>query len=616
MYKNRYFYEKCSNAIEQAFETEGRILIEALPALGKSTGIIKTIAKTGRQAIIFTERHDLYDQLKKECEKRGLSYKVLPSFHLHCPTAGKEAVRQYGDEWADRFSEAYKEGYSARYLHDHAHEVFGEELPCQEEGICSFESRLDTEWEGFDVLIGHYNHMFHGAYSESRDVIIDEFPGDSVLASLSSGRVKKEIHRYLTTETNLPFTTDKEILEYRLNSSLNGGEHEPEVKEWLHRWETKNFEAVGERLKNRSTRNTAYAPLLVRVALQSRQIKGGWSRTKLNDGTIIVESPVGEVDILRPLPFDENARIIALDGTPSLEMWRAVLGDGLKHIPVLDETEKCEWLGRLGLRIIQLTDTPVPVLGGRNDAKTDYALIEEVARRESKVPFVVTSKNGFNHLSSFDSDGLTWEGEHYGNLKGTNELDGHNPVLIIGSPQQSDLVIQKWAAIRAQSATRATDDAGNVLRGTDLDFGPVGNDILQGIRENEVLQAAMRFSRGIREDEIRVYVYSSAIPEWVQPEVWETSIDHWATAKGITQVVRALKHGDDWQSVRRTTKQIEAIVEELYGHDGIRYHQIMKYLHRLCDFGKIGCQREGRNYVWWNIELERLGKESIVLMKE
>jgi hypothetical protein len=424
MYKNRYFYEKCSNAIEQAFETEGRILIEALPALGKSTGIIKTIAKTGRKAIIFTERHDLYDQLKDECETWGLSYKVLPSFHLHCPTAGKKKVRQYGDEWANRFSEAYEEGYSARYLHDHAHEVFGEELPCRQEGICSFETRLDTEWEGFDVLIGHYNHMFRGAYSESRDVIIDEFPGDSVLASLSSTRVKKEVHRYLTTETNLPFSNDKEILEYRLNCSLNGGEFQSEVKEWLNRWETKNFEAVDQRLGNPTTRSTAYAPLLVRAALLSRRIKGGWSRVELNDGTIIVESPIGDVDILKPLPFDENARIITLDGTPSLEMWRAVLGDDLKHSPVLDESEKREWLGRLGLRIIQLTNTTEPSLKLRNKPKTDYALIEEIARREGKVPFVVTSKNGFKHLSPFKSDNLTWEGEHYGNLKGTNKLDG------------------------------------------------------------------------------------------------------------------------------------------------------------------------------------------------
>jgi len=614
MNANRQFYEKCSNVLEQAFETDGRILIEALPALGKSTGIIRTIANTGRQTVIFTERHDLYDQLKEECEKRGLSCKVLPSFYLHCPTAGKEEVRQYGAEWADRFSKAYTEGYSARYLHDHAHDVFGEELPCREQGACLFESRLDTEWKEFDVLIGHYNHMFRGEYSESRNVVIDEFPGDSVLVSLSSNQVKKEIHRYLTTETNLPFSTDKEILRYRFSHSSE--EDQSEVTEWLKRWDTKNFETVGQRFGNPNTRGTAYAPLLVRAALQSRQIEGGWSRVELNDGTIIVERPDGTVDILRPLPFDEKTRILALDGTPSLEMWRAVLGDELKHFPVLDENEKREWLGLLGLRIIQLTDTPVPVLGGRNKSKTDYALIEEIARREGKAPFVVTSQNGFNHVSPFKSDNLTWEGEHYGNLKGTNKLDGHNPVLIIGSPQQSDHVIQKWAAIRGHSATRATDESGNDFKGTKLDFGPIGNDVLQGTRENEVLQAAMRFSRHIREEEIRVYVYSCAIPEWVQPEVWETNIIHWNDGKGIEQVVQALMQGDEWRIASRTTKEVEATVGELYGDSAIGYHQILKHLKRLCECGLIECRNEGRTYFWSNLGLEQLGKESIVLMKE
>jgi hypothetical protein len=148
-----------------------------------------------------------------------------------------------------------------------------------------------------------------------------------------------------------------------------------------------------------------------------------------------------------------------------------------------------------------------------------------------------------------------------------------------------------------------------------LDFGPVGNDILQGTRENEVLQAAMRFSRRIRDEEIRVYVYTSAIPEWVQPEVWETNITHWNDGKGIEQVVEALMRGDKWENDRRTTKEVEATVEELYGDSAIGYHQILKHLKRLYEFGLIECQSEGRIYFWSNLELERLGKWSIVLMK-
>jgi hypothetical protein len=457
--------------------------------------------------------------------------------------------------------------------------------------------------------------MFKPEYSDSRIVIIDEFPGDGVLTTLSSDDANNAILRYLAGENSLPFTNVEDILIYRHN--LTGQtDHDPAVRDWLSGPEGTTFESVIWHREGRNPNVMAYGSLLVRAALEDTKLADGWSQAVLSDQTVIVRSPAGGVHILPPLPFDEDTNIVALDGTPSLEMWRAVLGDELEYLPVLDKEGQQEWLSRLGLRIIQLSETTIPVFGGRDDPHTDYALIEEITRRERTVPFVVTSKNGFRNLRPFESDELVWEGEHYGNLKGRNDLDGRNPVLIIGSPQQSDLVIQKWAAIRGHSATRATDESGKGFKGTKLDFGRVGNEILQGTRENEVLQAAMRFTRQVRDDEIRVYVYSCAIPEWVKPEVWETEIKRWDNGKGIGQVIDALTHGKDWQAKKRTTGEIINLVQELHGEGALGYDQVLKYLHRLRDDYNLIQGEKKRSWTWWNLRLEERGKYSVVSMRE
>jgi hypothetical protein len=615
MNDNRDFYAETRNALKTAIEMEGRTLVPALPALGKSTGTIEILAESGQKAVIFTDTHKLYDQIENQCKKEGLRSHVLPSFHNHCSTGGKEGVREHGSEWARKFRAEYNKGRGGRELHENAKQIFGKELPCQSTGQCDYVRRLDSNLDDYDVLIGNYRHMFKPEYSDSRIVIIDEFPGDGVLTTLSSDDANNAILRYLAGENSLPFMSAEDILIYRHNL-IGQTDHDPAVHEWLSGAEGTTFESVSWHREGRNPNVTAYGSLLVRAALEDTKLADGWSQAVLSDETVIVRSPAGRVHILPPLPFDESTNIVALDGTPSLEMWRAVLGDELEYLPFLSDEEKREWLDHLGLRIIQLSETTIPVFGDRNEPQTDYALIEEITRREGIAPFVVTSTNGFGNLRPFESDELVWEGEHYGNLKGRNDLDGRNPVLIIGSPQQSDRFIQKWAAIRGHSAARRKDEHGNILRGTKLDFGPIGNEILCGTRENEILQAAMRFSREVRDEEIRVYVFSCAIPEWVDPEVWHTEIKRWDDGKGMSQVVNALTHGAEWKTAKRTAKQIEGVVEELYGDDGIGYDQILKHLKRLHEeYNLIRCEGK-RPLVWSNLRLEERGKHSIVSLRE
>lgn len=619
MNDNRYFYEKCRNAVEQAFETQGTTLVDALPALGKSTKTIDIIAERGDKAVIFTARHELYDQLEDECKKNGITGYILPSFHRDCTTGGKEETRKYGQEWARRFRSKYAEGHSAKELHQKAHEHFGEELPCQSSGKCEYISRLEHDLSEYQVLIGNYQHMFNSAYSDSRIIVLDEFPGNSVLDTLEAGDANKAVSWYLSQENSLPLSNIKDILSYRINLTLSGAketDEETAVNAWLAGSEGSTYDSIGWYREEQNPNTTAYGRLLVRAALIGREIPGGWTRSELDDGTVILKDENGEVSILPPRPFDEKANIVALDGTLSLELWRAILGNEIEYQPTLNDTEKREWLRRLGLRIIQTTEKTVPVRGWRNAPETDYTLIEEVTRREGKTPFVVSSKQGLKRLNALQSDDLTWDSEHYDRLVGRNDLDGRNPVLLIGSPQLSDSEIQKWAAIRGEAAVPAKDESGNRLGGKHLDFGPVGNDILHATREDMVLQAAMRFSREPRSTETRIYIYSCTIPEWVQPDVCEMHVTRRDGNRGLGQVVHALTYGDDWRTAKRTTTEITDLVKEIYGEDARGYDQILKHLKRLNEeWNMINCEGQ-RPFIWSNRNLGARGKYGFVSIVE
>ncbi|MFD1598809.1 hypothetical protein [Halobellus rarus] len=609
----RNFYSRSSAVIEQAFESDKPVLVDVLPALGKSTGVIKWVANSGEQIVIFTERHDLYEQLKDNCREFGVSYQTLPSHLLDCPTASKsEADRKHGDEWKRRFDEKIEAGFSGRALHEHAHRIFGEELPCQTEGECPYLSQLNKQAEDFeeiDVLIGNYRHMFKPAYSNSRQVVIDESPGDSVLTELTADDVNDTINRYLSNCPVLPFLNTEDILRFRLSREEN-----PQVRTWLDSPEGNSIKSAGWNYDAQNPGPHAYGAILVRAALDSTVLPEGWHQTELGDGTIVVKSPKGTVFIQPPFPF-EHSNVVALDGTPSVAMWRVLLGDELEPLAVLTDEEKAEWVGHLGIRIIQTTRKSVPARAGSNNTQEAHAVVEEVYRREDSKPFVVTSKQGLKNLRRQykDFEDLIQGSENFSNLKGRNDLDQISPVLIIGCPQLSDEHIQKWVALGGHKPYLARDTNGIRLPGEKSDFGPVGNDVLHGTRENELLQAAMRFSRKPgRESEIRVYVHSSAIPEWVQPEPCLLTVKKIEGSQGFRQVYNALTHGEDWQDAERSTKEIESIVEKLHKNP-IGYHQIRKHLNTLNEDDTIGKERRGSCDYWWNISLERRGKDTIVL---
>ena len=173
-------------ALTDAYEHSDRVLIEALPTMGKSYGSVKAAAETGEQITVVTGRgrEEQYEQFQQWADEHDLSAYTLPSFAEDCGTASGE----HGDEWAARVNGWYQRGATPKTIHKHAEDVLRRPLPCQEHKgqSCPYASKWDFDPDNYDVLIGHYSHAHKAKVTNGRTVVLDEFPDGAYETNLSA----------------------------------------------------------------------------------------------------------------------------------------------------------------------------------------------------------------------------------------------------------------------------------------------------------------------------------------------------------------------------------------------------------------------------------------------
>jgi hypothetical protein len=302
--------------------------------------------------------------------------------------------------------------------------------------------------------------------------------------------------------------------------------------------------------------------------------------------------------------------VIALDGTPCIPKWELLLGEDLQHHSVLSEEEKREYLREVQkLQFVQTTENTKPYHGKGNASEdSDMAFIESVKEREVQEPSLISSKAAIEEYEKRGFKKLIDKQKHYNALKGINLFESDQLGIVIGCPQPSDDNIELWGALAGYSITRKKDQDGNPTAGTDLDFGPFGNQILKDSRENEVFQAAMRFGRDEANSAI-IYIHTAAIPDWLELKKDIPSIHAWDKDKGVTKVVNAIKDREGWQTNEwKTTELAESV-------DNLSKRQVLNVLKDpLQKEGHIQSRRGGRGngYIWSNVCLEDAGEYGIV----
>lgn len=589
--------ERLNRYIDEGFRQDVFTLIEALPASGKSYGVLLWAAQTGYPLTVFVPRYDLMDEYEEWCDELDLVVTRLPAFHRDCESLSLDDDDEPEDELTKNLLSLYRQGIGGGEIHDRANELLREDLPCQNEGRCPFMENRSIEADDFDVLLGHYLHAYQTDWTDDRYVAIDEFPGDAFVQGFK-GDVAPAVTAYVEQEERLPFLDYDDLLEHK-------SDFREEISEWKREvWSLYDSSHV---IRSANAKAHSLGPLMTLANLEMKLLENRWRYANLGDGRVAARNPDHEWWFLLPPNLESAESVVGLDGTPIVEMWELVMSKDMKRISLLEEAEKQEYLKNvLSLELVQTTENWNAYQGGDGVAPTvDIPVIETVGQLEGKKPGVITSKEGFKQYEPHGLDSFVTKTEHYGNLKGSNDFETVRLGIVLGNPHPGDDVIEKWCALAGRSAERREGTVGK-----DTNYGYFGNRVLEGLVHNEVLQAAMRFGRKDEAGEkgATVYIHTSALPEWVEPEKRLVSVDPWQSKEdGMRQVIEAIYDLDDWQnqewktgdvaervdiSKRYTREHLKTLVEHGYldswqGGRGKAYHFSNSHLEDAPKYGHV-----------------------------
>lgn len=590
-------WDRRDKIIHAGFESSRAGLIDALPASGKSYGVVKWAAQTGNQLTVLAPRHDLLNEYEETCEKFGLTNERFPSFYRDCESFEENDDGEYEpvDDTAKELRDDYERGFNGATLHNlHAN------TPCQDDGACPFIEKRDFDHTEYDVLLGTYRHAHREKWIKGRHLAFDEFPEDAFLKTFESG-IAPVVSAYLEyMEDKLPFYDYFDFVDRKGNLG---------VQESIEAWEDSLSPWPYDYKHARESPNPSahpLAPLVILALLEMERLDNNWQYSDLGYGRVAVRNP-NENEWTFHLPPDLSSAesIVGLDGTPNKSLWEIVLGEPMQLFHLLNEGERETYLKDvLEYDFVQTTEMWKPIQGkeGASPPK-DLALTEGVIQEGGQELAFISSQKGIDQYEKQGLNELTETTEHYCNLKGMNDFGKERLGLVLGCPFPNDDVIQKWAALSGVSAERKVVN-GKKVRGTDTDFGTFGNEVMHTLVHDEVLQAAMRFGRE-KEEGMRgatVYLHTSAIPPWLPVEKKIPDIQSWIRGKsGKRKTVEAILELNSWQDRDWKTT-------EVYPHvSGLTKHTVRNCLDYLAEEGYIefqGKRGQGQPKHYANICLE------------
>ena len=596
--------DRVTDAIADAYTSRDRVHVDALMTLGKTHGAVKAAAETGIPTAILTTRgrEEQYDAIADLCEEFGLSYTKLPAFTHDCETANGD----HGEDWKSTVQGWYNSGATPKQIHKFAEDVLDRPLPCQADGrTCKYAAKWaaldaapDTE-EPVDVLIGHYTHAHKRKVTAGRAVAIDEFPGGAYETTLAGEHeLAGAVSTYLDRTPQVPFDDYTDLLEHRDDDARRSDalaflvdDLDPDAREAFD-----------------GRQGHAYAPLVVFTLLASDDLGNGWERAEFPDDDPrigLFDRERNRVHIRTPPDLDLARSVVALDGTPTPELWELALDERLKHRRVLSDGEREEYVDEiLGLNIVPTTDAIKPYAGGEYvNTKQDMALLEAIKERHDTKPGVITSQSALDVYQAEDAiafdpdDGTVTDGpadrvKYYGNVIGSNEFKHTRAGAVIGSLHYGDGFIKKWGAYAGDAVEDNRNPETGEGYGNDLSYGSFGDRVLTHMREHETIQAVMRFGRD--GNGATVYVHTDTLPEWVPTAGEGRVINCWSD--GMKQVLDAAA---DLEEFRTTGIADHPAVD-------LSQRQVRDHLNTLAERGYLDREHEGRGFVWRDDGLHRV----------
>jgi DNA-binding transcriptional ArsR family regulator len=576
--------ERTVAAISDAYETGDRVLVEALPTMGKSYGAIKAAAETGEQVTVLTGRgqKEQYAQFKDWAAEFGLSYYQLPSFTRDCPTAAGD----HGEEWREKVLGWYRRGATPQVIHAYAEDLLGRPLPCQcdDEGNhtdCPYAAKWDFDADEYDVLIGHYTHAYKENVTSGRVAVLDEFPAGAYESTLSGTALQGAVSYWLDCTDAVPFDDYTDLVENR--------DDETRRADGLAHLLDDELESDEKHVLDDHAAH-ADAPLAVFTLLAGEDLGNGFEKAGFEDDrTGVFNRETGEVSVLQPPSFDYASGVVALDGTPTKRMWEESLGTRLNHREILQGDERTEYVrDALNLNIIRTTEYVKPYNSADHvNTEQDAALLGRVAEQHDEKPGVITTTTA---EEEYDAEGvldLVDDTKHYGNVLGSNEFKEKRLGAVIGSNHYGDEYLQKWGAYAGETVERNTE------KGAGLSYNGFGDDVLTHMREHETLQAAMRFGRD--GNGAVVYVHTDTLPEWVPLAGEGRVVTTWSD--GMKAVLGALEELER-ATTAEITERVDLSRQQVFDHlETLRERDV---LHREQD------DEDGRRVLWQDDGIHRV----------
>jgi len=132
-------WDRRDKEVQRGFELSKVGLVDAFPGTGKSYGVPKWAAKTGKPVTVLAPRHDLLDEYESWCNENDLHVGRIPSFYRNCTGFEKNEKGEYDpiDGRARELKEKYEQGFAGYGLHEE-----NDDLTCQVEGQCPFMTEL------------------------------------------------------------------------------------------------------------------------------------------------------------------------------------------------------------------------------------------------------------------------------------------------------------------------------------------------------------------------------------------------------------------------------------------------------------------------------------------
>jgi hypothetical protein len=264
--------------------------------------------------------------------------------------------------------------------------------------------------------------------------------------------------------------------------------------------------------------------------------------------------------LLQQPDFSDAHSVVGLDGTPIKSMWDTVFGLNWNVDRVVSPGSMGAYLNEtLDTTVYQTTEDVKPYHSGDYlYPLKDEGLLLGIEVEHDEKPGVITTRTALNRYRPKGVLDRASDSLNHGKVLSNNKFEDKQLGAIIGSPHPSDDSLKRWGALAGESITD------NGEHGVDRSYGRIGDDILRYFRENNVLQAILRFGRN--EEESHVYVHTSAFPNWIDAE--RVNVFHF-TNERRRRIADYLREADS--PVSRKTIIEDLNIPETTGYRAIKY---------------------------------------------